>query len=161
FFREHNLVLNVSAGAGLEMPFNTEFEGGGPGLRGFTYRQFRGDTMAAAQAEYVAPLFKVWKVDVRGALFYDTMLLWFREINGTLTPGGTYRVTPSGGSYRTFLPEVDAQGGVHAPTGGLGRGDWHNAVGVGVRLYLRNINLPIIGFDVGYGVEARGVQFSI
>ena len=33
-----------------------------------------------------------------------------------------------------------------------------NSVGVGTRLYLRQIVLPLLGLDIGYGLEAHDVQ---
>src|SRR5262249_3405860 len=61
FFLEHNLVVSAAVGAGVDLPFDFEFEGGGQSLRGYPFRQFRGDTLAEAHAEYIAPLIKVWK----------------------------------------------------------------------------------------------------
>ncbi|MBA3499306.1 MAG: polymerase, partial [Deltaproteobacteria bacterium] len=36
-----------------------------------------------------------------------------------------------------------------------------NSVGIGTRFYLRQIVLPLLGLDVGYGLEARDVQIYL
>jgi outer membrane protein assembly factor BamA len=160
-FLEHNLVLNAGLGAGRQLPFSVEFEGGGPSLRGYAFRQFRGDTMFEAHAEYIAPLVKLWKMDVRGAILVDSMALWFRSLEGAFTVGGSYQVRHDDGTFRNFLPAVDASGRLLPPPSGLGRDDWHNSVGAGIRIYLRSVNLPLIGVDFGYGLEAGSTQILL
>ena len=39
--------------------------------------------------------------------------------------------------------------------------DIHNAVGAGFRFFLRSVAIPLIGFDAGYGIEARHWQFFL
>ena len=34
---------------------------------------------------------------------------------------------------------------------------WKNSVGAGIRLYVRQIVLPLLGLDFGYGLESGGV----
>jgi hypothetical protein len=162
FFVEHNLMVNASAAIGTDLPFDFEFEGGGPNLRGYPYRQFRGDTIGEAHVEYVAPLFKIWRMDLRGALFYDTMALWFRDLsNAMLQPDGTYLVRHGDGTFRDFLPDISAAGLQQPPSSGFNRDHWHNAIGAGLRMYLRNVNVPLLGVDVGYGVENQSVQVLV
>jgi hypothetical protein len=162
FFVEHNLMVNASAAIGTDLPFDFEFEGGGPNLRGYPYRQFRGDTIGEAHVEYVAPLFKLWRMDLRGALFYDTMALWFRDLsNAMLQPDGTYLVRHGDGTFRDFPPDISAAGLQQPPSSGFNRDHWHNAIGAGLRMYLRNVNVPLLGVDVGYGVENQSVQVLV
>jgi len=98
----------------------------------------------------------------RGLVFYDSQAVWFRNIDASMvTPGGTYMVVHPDGTYRTFLPELDGAGMPHTPTAGLHRANWHNGVGGGLRLYLKSINIPLLGFDFGYGLESREVRFYV
>ena len=38
----------------------------------------------------------------------------------------------------------------------LGKDDWNNGVGGGLRFYLQSIAMPLIGVDYGYGLEMSG-----
>jgi outer membrane protein insertion porin family len=52
---------------------------------------------------------------------------------------------------RNYLPHTTFRdNSVFAP--------FKNSVGVGTRLYLRQIVLPLLGLDVGYGLEARDIH---
>ena len=52
---------------------------------------------------------------------------------------------------RNYLPESDTwRHHIFAPL--------KNSVGVGTRFYLRSIVLPLLGLDVGYGLEAGDIQ---
>ena len=37
----------------------------------------------------------------------------------------------------------------------------HNAVGGGLRFFLRSVAVPLVGFDAGYGIEARTWRFIL
>ena len=39
--------------------------------------------------------------------------------------------------------------------------DIHNAVGGGLRFFLRSVAVPLVGFDAGYGIEARTWRFIL
>jgi outer membrane protein assembly factor BamA len=162
FFEEHNLILRSNFTYGKDLPFTEELEAGGGGLRGFNYREFRGDTSIEGHAEYYIPFFWAWSVAFRGLLFYDTQAIWFRNIDTSMpTPGGTYLVPHPEGTYRTFLPEVGPAGNLRPPSSGLDRDNWHNGIGAGLRLYLKSINIPLLGFDFGYGLESKEVRFYV
>jgi hypothetical protein len=34
-------------------------------------------------------------------------------------------------------------------------------VGAGLRFFLRSVAIPLIGFDAGYGIEARNWRFML
>ncbi len=152
FFRSHNFVYSAYAAAGHNLPFWNELTVGGSNLRGYLYQQFRGDTQLSGKAEYHFPLFSVGPADFRALFFYDVAALWFRDLPQQDPLLNLYRprATPDA---RTFLPGQDA--GFDA-----GR-DIHNDVGAGLRFFLRSVAIPLIGFDAGYGIEARNWQFFL
>nr|MBA3458989.1 polymerase [Deltaproteobacteria bacterium] len=43
----------------------------------------------------------------------------------------------------------------YLPGQGAGIDRWRNDVGAGLRIYLKNIVLPLLGLDIGYGIEGR------
>jgi outer membrane protein insertion porin family len=143
FFHSHNLIYSVGANAGHNLPFWTENTAGGPNLRGYLFQQFRGDTQLGGKVEYHFPLFSVGSLDFRGLGFYDAQALWFREqITG---PGGT---TP----YTRMTP--DMRNFDHVDSSGFSWGQSvHSDVGVGLRFFLRSVAIPLVGVDVGWGIE--------
>ena len=114
---------------------------GGSSMRGWLNNQFRGDFHVGATAEYSVPLFTISGLSVRGLGFWDSGYLTFLSC-GDCSPGD------STNSERTYLPNSAARG--LAP--------FKNSVGVGTRLFLRSIVIPLLGLDVGYGLEARDIQ---
>ncbi|MFP2905658.1 BamA/TamA family outer membrane protein [Pyxidicoccus sp. 3LFB2] len=144
---EHNLVLRGEAVAGTELPFHQELVMGGNSLRGFLHRQFRGDTRLSFTAEYHFPLFTVRSLAFRGVAFSDTGLMMWRDI-----PEDGQLRDVNGRVVRGFLP--DAEGGLKEAT--LAQG-----VGGGLRLYLRNVVLPLVGVDVAYGVNSGEFRFYL
>jgi outer membrane protein insertion porin family len=120
------------------MPLHEELALGGVGdLRGYPTDEFRGDVNLVARAEYSFPLFKIrpWPwlpTAFRGLVFYD---------------GGFDRFLAPRPADRLYLP------------GQLDRSFFRDDVGVGFRVYVKSIVLPLVGFDIAYGVEARSPQF--
>lgn len=147
FFEEHNLVLRGEAVAGLDLPFHQELVVGGNSLRGFLYRQFRGDTRLSFTAEYHFPLFTVKSLSFRGVGFSDTGLMMWRTL-----PEDKLLRDVNGRVVRGYLEE--AEGGLDGAT--LAQG-----LGVGLRLYLRSIVLPLVGVDVAYGVNSGEFRFYL
>ena len=147
FFKEHNLIFKLGADVFFDAPFKMEVEAGGPALRGFIYRQYRGDTSVRLTTEYIVPLFTLLGVSVRAIAFYDTNLTWFRDL-----PSGDGRLEKRGDSFRNFLPDTGS---------GVARDSWHNGLGGGIRLYMRGVVLPLLGVDFAYGVESRSFQWYI
>ncbi len=154
FFKTHNLVVSAGATFGKNLPFWMENTAGGPNLRGYLYQQFRGDSQLAGHAEYHLPLFSIGSLDFRGLAFYDVQALWFRDIPS----GPGMYVTRQTPDQRTFL--VDANG--YPPGGGFQRDrDLHQAIGGGIRFFLRSVSIPLIGFDAGWGLESRTWRFTL
>ncbi|WP_370645147.1 BamA/TamA family outer membrane protein [Corallococcus sp. EGB] len=147
FFSEHNLVLRGELAVGKDLPFHQELVMGGNTLRGFQYRQFRGDTRLTFTAEYHFPLFKVKSLAFRGVGFSDSGAIAWRDLpsDGLLRDG-------AGRVIRGYLPETTAS--PNSVTVAQG-------VGAGLRLYLNNVVLPLLGVDVAYGVNSGQVRFYL
>ena len=133
----HNLVFKNRLDIGHHMPFQQEFLTGGTSMRGWLNNQFRGDFRAMSNIEYSVPLFEIEGLQFRGLGFVDSAYTTF--------------LTNSDNTERNYLPGAAARG--LAP--------FKNSVGVGTRLYLRQIVLPLLGLDFGYGVEARDFQIYL
>ena len=135
-FTTHNLVLKGRVDLGYHMPFQQEFLTGGTSMRGWLNNQFRGDTRAIANIEYSVPIFSLYGLSVRGLGFVDS----------------AYTTTLHGDTeQRDYLPNSDAHGWA----------GFKSSIGVGTRLYLRQIVLPLLGLDIGYGLEARDYQIYL
>lgn len=128
--KRHNLVVKGTAGYGEDLPFQQEYTAGGTSQRGWKNAQFRGDVRVTANAEYSVPLFTVKGLAVRGLGFWDSSYVTFRDAD-------------EASGMRDYLPGAGARG--LAPL--------RNSVGLGTRLYLRQIVLPLLGLDFGYGLE--------
>ncbi len=96
------------------------------------------------------PLFTVLGLFVRGIGFYDTNLTWFRSLPAPTSPGS--RFVAYGNGFRDYLPDTPS---------GVVRQSWNNGVGVGIRMYLRGVVLPLIGFDVAYGIEPNTFRYYL
>ncbi|EAU68940.1 outer membrane protein, OMP85 family [Stigmatella aurantiaca DW4/3-1] len=147
FFQEHNLVLRAEAITGNDLPFHQELVAGGGSLRGFLYRQFRGDTRLSFTAEYHFPLFTVRSLSFRGVGFSDSGLLMWRSL-----PEDRKLRDATGRVVRGYLPEAKS---------GLDDATVAQGVGAGLRLYLRSVVLPLLGVDVAYGVNSGEFRFYL
>lgn len=150
FWKEHNLLLKLGSDVFFDPPFKQEVETGGPLMRGYVFRQFRGDTDVRATLEYILPLFTVMGLSVRLIGFYDTNLTWFRYIPPQDSP--LARFVQRGSAFRDFLPDTPS---------GVVRDSWHNGIGGGLRLYLRGVILPLLGVDFAYGLEGNDFQWYL
>jgi outer membrane protein insertion porin family len=139
-FENQNLRFKASTHFGFDTPFHAELVAGGNNLRGYLYREFRGDTRFAASAEYHFPLFKIEPVAIRGVAFYDGAMIYFRDI-----PLDRTRVDYTGQVVRRYLPDA---------IGGPSLKNFGNGAGVGIRFYLSNIVLPLLGVDYGWGINS-------
>jgi outer membrane protein insertion porin family len=130
-FGMHELELRTNANVGRHLSFNEEETTGGVAyLRGYEVDQFRGDTRAMFRAEYSVPLASWRMFYLRGIGFFDSAYVAFNAQD------------PSG--QRNYLPS-------QAPGDSWLRTD----AGAGVRLYVSSIVLPLLGFDVARGLEAK------
>ena len=131
-FDDHELELRGQANAGRHLPLHEDLTlGGATDLRGYAVDQFRGDTRAAVRAEYSVPLFKWRFLAFRAIGFYDAGYAGFHSRRPL---------------DRTYLPNQ------------TGAGYWRNDVGAGLRIYLNNIVLPLLGLDLGYGIEGHSPE---
>ena len=130
-FDEHELELRGHFNIGRHLPLHEDFTlGGTADLRGYDVDQFRGDTRAVFRAEYSVPLFKWRFLAFRALGFYDTGYVGY----------------VSRRSDRDYLLNQ------------LGPGYVRNDIGAGFRIYLNNIVLPLLGLDLGYGIEGHSPQ---
>lgn len=132
----HNFIAKAALHVGHHLPFQQEFTMGGTAMRGYLNNEFRGDLQVTANLEYSVPLFTLFGLSVRGLGFFDSGYTTFRNADSV---------------ERSYLPD-SARGDTTtlAP--------FKNSIGVGTRLYLRQIVLPLLGLDFGYGLEARDFQ---
>jgi outer membrane protein assembly factor BamA len=133
-FSEHQLELRANFNVGRHLPFHEELSNGGESdLRGYAVDQFRGDLQAVGRAEYSVPITK-WKFFAFRALgFFDSGYIGyhFRDLSGK----------------RDYLPTES--NGAH----------WfRNDVGVGFRVYVKAVVLPLLGVDLGYGIEGHSPE---
>ncbi len=130
-FGDHQLELRTLFNAGHHLPIHEELTlGGTVDLRGYAVEQFRGDVRAVFRTEYSLPITK-WKFFAFRAIgFFDSGYIGYQ-----------FRA-PDG--RRDYLP---------------GQGDnaswFRNDVGLGLRIYVKAIVLPLLGLDLGYGIEGR------
>lgn len=136
-FDRHNLVLKGVVNYGHNLPFQQEFLTGGTSMRGWLNNQFRGDFRALANLEYSVPIFTIKGFSVRGLAFFDSAYTTFVKTSQNTMEG-----------TRHYLPNPQVRG----------LDGFKNSVGVGTRFYLRQIVLPLLGLDFGYGLEARDYQ---
>lgn len=115
---------------------------GGTSMRGYLNDQFRGDLRVIANLEYSLPLFSILGLSVRGLGFWDS--------------GYTTFLTNDTNPERTYLPRTGRNA-----DGNSTLAPFKNSVGVGTRLYLRQIVIPLLGVDFGYGLEARDFQLYL
>jgi len=132
FLGEHELELRGFGNIGYHLPFHDEWTiGAANNLRGLLNEQYRGDIRAVGRAEYSVPLTR-WKMfSFRALTFFDTGYIGFHLTDPDV---------------RDYLPNQ------------VGYGVWRNDVGGGFRIYFSNIVLPLVGFDVGYGIERRAYE---
>lgn len=160
-FRKHNLVYGASGYAGRNLPFFAENTAGGPNLRGYLYQQFRGDTELLGTVEYHFPLFSIGTLDVRGLGFYDVAAVWFRDLPTDMPIGPD---TLSNGTMVSYYRRNTYDQRTFPSTTTVGF-DWdksvHNSVGAGLRFFLRSVAVPLVGLDVGYGIEAHNWRLML
>jgi outer membrane protein assembly factor BamA len=130
FAREHQLELRTSAGIGRHLPLHEELTLGGViDLRGYPVDMFRGDRRAFARAEYSLQLAKWWMFSFRAIGFVDAGYVGFHWRDP---------------ETRNYLPTQ--HDGAH----------WvRSNVGGGMRVYVGNVVLPLLGIDYARGLEGK------
>lgn len=132
-FGEHELELRTRAQWGRRLPFHEDITlGGTSDLRGYAVDQYRGDFGTMARAEYSVPIYKYKLFAFRALGFYD---MGYIRRNKEDLPG------------RNYLPEQPP-----------GTSWFRNDVGAGFRVYVSSIVLPLLGFDVAYGLESHSPE---
>ena len=131
-FEAHELELRGLVAAGRHMPMHEEITlGGASDLRGYAVDRFRGDTRTVFRAEYSVPLTHWRFLALRAIGFYDAGYVGFHHRRE---------------SDRDYLPEQ------------LGAGYTRSDIGGGLRVYVNNIVLPLLGLDLGYGIESHSPE---
>ena len=131
FWGEHELEVRGILNGGYNLPLQEEVAlGGVSDLRGYDTDQFRGDFNAVLRLEYSLPITKYKIFAFRALGFYD-------------------------GGYDTFLRK--ATGRDYLPSE-LDVGFLRDDVGVGFRVYVKNVVLPLLGVDFGYGLEGHSPE---
>ena len=140
----HNLVGKFFSGYGHNLPFQQEYQTGGTSMRGWLNSQFRGNLKVSGTVEYSLPILPtIYGLSIRGLVFWDSAYTTFTK--------DTDDPQRQADAKRNYLPNSDVRG----------LEPFKNSVGVGTRFYLRQIVLPLLGLDVGYGLEARDVQIYL
>jgi len=155
-FRSHNFIYGAGMTFGHNLPFWNENTAGGNNLRGYLAQQFRGDSQISAKIEYHFPLFSISSLDFRALVFYDGSAVWFRDVPTAVTvtdPNGVNYYQRESPDQRTYLQDTKAGFSISR--------DIHNDVGGGLRFFLRSVAVPLIGFDAGYGIEAKQWRFFL
>jgi outer membrane protein assembly factor BamA len=140
FFKKTNFIIRGLAGYGQDLPFQQEYTGGGTTLRGYENKEFRGDVKLSTNLEYSVPFFTIKGFAFRGLAFVDSAYVAFLDIEDSDT-------------FRHYLPDADVTRKNVSNLAPL-----KNSVGGGIRLYVRQIVLPLLGLDLGYGLESGGVE---
>jgi len=145
----HNLVGKFYTGYGSTLPFQQELQTGGTSMRGWLNSQFRGNFKVSGTAEYSLPILPtIYGLSIRGLVFWDSAVTAFTKVRPAE-------------AKRDYLPNAALPECVDAEVCNSSLAGFKNTVGIGTRLYLRQIVLPLLGLDIGYGLEARDVQIYL
>ncbi|MEO8840621.1 MAG: BamA/TamA family outer membrane protein [Kofleriaceae bacterium] len=134
FFAEHELEVRTRFQAGRRLPFHEDITlGGASDLRGYSVDQFRGNLATMARAEYSVPIYKYNLFAFRALAFYD---MGYVRRGAEDLPGRAYLADqPAGTSW------------------------FRSDVGGGLRVYVSTIVLPLLGFDIAYGIESHAPEY--
>jgi outer membrane protein insertion porin family len=133
-FHEHQLELRTHLNIARHLPFHEELVNGGViDLRGYELEQFHGDTRVIGRVEYSVPIAK-WKFFAfRGIGFFDSGYIGYNFQR--TDPARHYLATQTDGA------------------------SWfRNDVGVGLRIYVKAVVLPLLGLDFAYGLEGHSPE---
>jgi outer membrane protein insertion porin family len=146
FLARHNLVIRADAGYGRNIPFQQEYLVGGTQMRGWKNNQFHGNLRFQVNTEYSVPLFTIRGLGFRALAFWDSAYI-------TFTRAGAQAELDS---QRDYLPESTWDN-----SGRKALAPFKNSVGGGIRLFLRQIVIPLLGLDFGYGIERKSYEVYI
>jgi len=146
FLARHNLIARFDLGYGRNMPFQQEYQVGGTQMRGWKNGQFHGNLRFQANTEYSVPLFTVQGLSFRALAFWDSAYI-------TFTKDGA---AAEAASQRDYLPNSQWD-----HSGRRALAPLKNSVGFGMRLFLRQIVIPLLGLDFGYGIERKDYEVYI
>jgi len=133
-FGSHQLELRTNFQIGRKLPAHEELVTGGVlDLRGYALDQFRGDLRTMFRVEYSWPLVKASALRFRGIAFFDSAYLGFH------------------------FPRTDGKRDYLA-TQAEGSSWFRNNVGVGLRMYVGWVVVPVLGLDIAYGFEGKATQ---
>jgi outer membrane protein insertion porin family len=139
FFKEHELELRSFVGIGRHLPFHEELTNGGEtDLRGYDTDQFRGDLQVTARAEYSFAVAH-WRDTWAGSFAFRALGFW-------------------DGGYVGFHFEDPSGDRNYLPTEHPGAYWIRNDVGVGFRVYVSAVVVPLLGIDLGYGIEGHSPE---
>jgi outer membrane protein insertion porin family len=128
---EHQFETRLNLAWGRDLPIHDDWLlGGASDLRGYIFDQFRGDVRAIVRTEYSVPLARYKFLAFRAITFWDSGYIGWRSQR-------------QDGSR------------IYLPTQVEGASWFRNDVGIGFRVYVRRVVLPLLGFDVAYGLEGE------
>jgi outer membrane protein assembly factor BamA len=141
--KRHNLVFKGAINYGFHLPFQQEFLMGGTSMRGWLNNQFRGDFRAFANLEYSVPVMTIKGFSIRALAFWDSGFTTFLRTDNP---------------QRNYLPFSQRDQANNSSKFNEYLAPFKNTVGIGTRFNVRQIVLPLLGLDFGYGLEARDFQ---
>lgn len=136
----HNLVLKGQVNYGFHLPFQQEFMMGGTAMRGWFNNQYRGDFRAIANLEYSVPVMTISGFSIRALAFWDSGFTTFLRTDNP---------------QRNYLPFSQRDKANDSSKFNEYLAPFKNSVGIGTRFNVRQVVLPLLGLDFGYGLEAR------
>lgn len=133
-FGSHQIELRTNVQIGRNLPVQEELVTGGVlDIRGYALDQFRGDVRTMARLEYSWPLLKISALRFRGIAFYDNAYIGFHF--------------PRTDDKRNYLP-----------TQAKGSSWFRSDVGIGLRMYVGWVVVPVLGLDIARGLEGKANQ---
>lgn len=168
FFEKHNLIWKIRGAGGNDLPFQHEYVSGGTTLRGYKGSQFRGDFKLSQNLEYSVQLFNIKGLALRALVFGDVAYTKFMNPFSSVDECGDDPVVVGTQEqcrhYLVGARDVDEFGDIGMDSGGNETLRYlRTSFGVGTRIYIRQIVLPLLGLDLGYSPESGGyeVYFAI
>jgi hypothetical protein len=165
FFSKHNLISKSRVAWGNDVPFQHEYVSGGTTLRGYKGSQFRGDLKLSENLEYSVQLLNIKGLALRALVFGDFAYTKFVNPYSVGDDCGDGSVDINGQSLcRHYLPGSFDIDDFAMESGGSETFRFlRTSFGVGTRIYIRQIVLPLLGLDLGYSPESGGyeVYFAI